>query len=216
MKRISGVYMILNRINGKKYIGSSKDVYNRWNQHLTELRKGKHTKHIQAAYYKYGEESFVFMVIEIIKYLDQLTTREQYWKDFYKSYDRIYGYDICRYASSTLGYKHTEKTKKKISLAHNGKINSEETRGKISLANKGENHPLFGKHHTEETRKRMSLIHIGKHLSKENKEKISLALKGKPLSEETKKKMSLSGKGKPKSEETKIKMRIAAKKRANH
>src|SRR3989304_1469185 len=192
MKRISGGYMILNRINGKKYIGSSKDVYNRWNQHLTELRKGKHTKHIQAAYYKYGEESFVFMVIEIIKYLDQLTTREQYWKDFYKSYDRIYGYDICRYASSTLGYKHTEKTKKKISLAHNGKINSEETRGKISLANKG------------------------KHLSKEHKEKISLALKGKPLSEETKKKMSLSGKGKPKSEETKIKMRIAAKKRANH
>src|SRR3972149_9436038 len=194
MKRISGVYMILNRINGKKYIGSSKDVYNRWNQHLTELRKGKHTKHIQAAYYKYGEESFVFMVIEIIKYLDQLTTREQYWKDFYKSYDRIYGY-----ASSTLGYKHTEKTKKKISLAHNGKINSEETRGKISLANKGENHPLFGKHHTEETRKRMSLIHIGKHPS-----------------EETKTKMSLASKGKPKSEETKIKMRIAAKKRANH
>src|SRR3989304_4120550 len=210
MKRISGGYMILNRINGKKYIGSSKDVYNRWNQHLTELRKGKHTKHIQAAYYKYGEESFVFMVIEIIKYLDQLTTREQYWKDFYKSYDRIYGYDICRYASSTLGYKHTEETRKRMSLIHIGKHPSEETKAKIGLANKGK-HIL-----SEELKRKLSLANKGKHLSKEHKEKISLALKGKPLSEETKKKMSLSGKGKPKSEETKIKMRIAAKKRANH
>ena len=65
--KISGVYMILNRINGKKYIGSSEDVYIRWERgHLWLLRRGEHTQHIQSAYCKYGEESFVFMVIELV------------------------------------------------------------------------------------------------------------------------------------------------------
>ena len=42
MEIISGIYCIENIINGKKYIGSSKDIYGRWVQHENELNKGRH------------------------------------------------------------------------------------------------------------------------------------------------------------------------------
>ena len=38
----SGIYMILNKINNKVYIGQSVNVGDRLDGHLRELRKGKH------------------------------------------------------------------------------------------------------------------------------------------------------------------------------
>lgn len=71
----------------------------------------------------------------------------------------------------TLGHKHSEETKKKIS----------------------ENHGLKGKHHSEETRMKMSEARIGKHHSEEHKKHISEGAKGKkhkPYTEERKRKHS--------------------------
>lgn len=39
---VCGVYSITNKINSKKYIGSSKDIYRRWLEHTNLLNKGKH------------------------------------------------------------------------------------------------------------------------------------------------------------------------------
>ena len=41
MEVISGIYEIENLVNGNKYVGSSKDIYERWVQHQRELRKEK-------------------------------------------------------------------------------------------------------------------------------------------------------------------------------
>jgi group I intron endonuclease len=86
--KCGGVYKIMNLVNGKVYIGSAQNLHNRRKIHFQELRRGTNSIHLQAAYYKYGERNFGFIIIEFVEDLTQLTSREQYWIDCYKSYDR--------------------------------------------------------------------------------------------------------------------------------
>lgn len=61
----SGVYEILNTLNGKRYIGSSKELNTRYNTHFKNLKAGSHpNKHLQFAFDKYGGENFEFNVLE--------------------------------------------------------------------------------------------------------------------------------------------------------
>lgn len=62
----SGIYKIVNKDNDKYYLGSSCNIFdNRFKNHKSLLRKNKHfNKHLQDAWNKYGEEKFIFSVIE--------------------------------------------------------------------------------------------------------------------------------------------------------
>lgn len=79
----------------------------------------------------------------------------------------------------TIGYKHIEETKRKMSENHThfwkGRNHSEETKRKISQALKGKKPYEM----TEETKRKLSEINKGKKLSEEHKRKISEAVKGK-------------------------------------
>ena len=60
----SGIYMIKNNVDGKVYIGSSKNINKRKNRHFSELRHNKHNSiHLQKAFNKFGEESFSFNIL---------------------------------------------------------------------------------------------------------------------------------------------------------
>lgn len=60
----SGIYKIQNIINGKIYIGSSKNIHKRLQIHKRELIKNKHLNpKLQAAWNKHGECAFVFKEI---------------------------------------------------------------------------------------------------------------------------------------------------------
>lgn len=37
-----GIYMIMNLINKKRYIGKSTNIYKRWDAHKRDLRKNRH------------------------------------------------------------------------------------------------------------------------------------------------------------------------------
>lgn len=66
--KTSGIYKIVNKVNGKYYVGSSNDVNSnvgRFYEHKAMFRrKDHHNEHLQSAWYKHGEESFEFIVVE--------------------------------------------------------------------------------------------------------------------------------------------------------
>lgn len=114
--RIAGIYQIKNLVNGKIYIGSSVKIKDRWSQHISQLSKNKHhSKHLQSSWNKYGQSNFEFSIIEIINDLNIILEREQFYLDFYQSYDSKYGYNNSTKAGSCLGVKHNEEFGKIIS-----------------------------------------------------------------------------------------------------
>lgn len=121
----NGVYRIINTINGKFYIGSSSNKYGitrRFIQHKFHLNRGTHVnKYLQSSWDKYGKEVFVFEILEVVDKINCVIEREQYYLDFYKTYNQNIGYNICKIAGSSLGLKHSEETKSKISFKIKGK-----------------------------------------------------------------------------------------------
>ena len=78
-----GIYKIYNSVNGKFYIGSSSELYNRLCTYKCLFRRGEvHNKHLQASFNKYGIENFH---IEILEFCNKnIEEREQYWIDLLK------------------------------------------------------------------------------------------------------------------------------------
>ena len=81
MKKISGIYCITNNINGKKYIGLSKDIQRRWGEHSRAYKNPNSKEYnlpLYNAFRKYGIENFSF---EIIEECDEnlLEEREKYY-----------------------------------------------------------------------------------------------------------------------------------------
>lgn len=164
------IYLRTNTINGKQYVGQTKDMNirnNAWNclkiyyanKHLTEDRE------------KYGVDSFKF---EILKECDD-SEGDFYEKYYIKKYNTRYpnGYNMSDGGKGTPNVFRSEETKKKISESHKGKHYSPKTE--------------FKKGHimSKETKEKLSEFLKG-HLAWN---------KGIPMKEEIKKKISESNKG---------------------
>ena len=74
--KVSGIYCITNIINNKKYVGHSLNIKKRWEGHKFHLRRGTspHT-HLQSSWNIYGENMFIFSILEIMPYG---LTKQQY------------------------------------------------------------------------------------------------------------------------------------------
>lgn len=82
-----GIYKIENMINHHIYIGQSRNIEKRWNNHKRVKEEEKHAIH--RAIDKYGIENFSFDIIEKCE-PDKLNEREIYWISKYNSYERGY------------------------------------------------------------------------------------------------------------------------------
>lgn len=192
-KKTLGIYIIRNTINLKIYIGSAINLYKRLANHKTRLKNKKHiNKHLQSACNKYGLESFVCELIEIVNDKEKLLEREQYYLDnllFAQEFIRRennkfqeLGYNSYPTAQSPLGRIVTQETKDKISKTNTGKKQSKKTIKKRVKSITG----IKKKPHTQEAKDKMSkklkgrkAHNKGVNCSDEQKEQISKTLKEK-------------------------------------
>lgn len=122
----SGIYEIVNLVNGKRYVGSALNLRQRWQGHRSRLRQQKHhSAHLQAAWNKYGEDSFDFRVLERCG-RDELLDREQHHIDIGCHYNK------SPTAGSPLGVKHSDQTRQRMSESRRGKPKAEAHVAKMS------------------------------------------------------------------------------------
>ena len=60
---VSGIYKIVNKIDGKYYVGNSKNIYKRWIKHKSLLRHNKHINdYLQNAFNTYEQSNEQFII----------------------------------------------------------------------------------------------------------------------------------------------------------
>lgn len=93
-----GVYKIINKVNGKFYIGSSDRIEIRKYEHWSALRNRTHfNTHLQNAWNLYGEGNFEFVIIEECEPSVQFE-KEQFYLDTLNPFDDN-GYNVVRQIS---------------------------------------------------------------------------------------------------------------------
>jgi len=121
---VPGIYRITCTITGKCYIGSAVNLRQRRKTHFGSLQRGEHhNPKLQAAWKKYGYESFVFDILELVMIPDLLTAREQHYLDALKPFGER-GFNLDPIAGSSLGVKYSQENCEHISIAKRGKPNT--------------------------------------------------------------------------------------------
>ena len=149
----SGVYIIQNTTTNLYYIGSSKDIKNRWRQHRYLLRRGQHhSPHLQRSWDKYGEESFVFEILEECSVDHLIATEQRFFENMKPAYNvcpkangvqgrpskfkgekRSYTADArFNMGSAWRGKSLTDDTKRLMSETRKGRTKSDEWKSKIA------------------------------------------------------------------------------------
>jgi group I intron endonuclease len=146
--------MIINLQNNKIYIGSAVKFVKRRCQHLSYLRNNiHHSLRLQRSFNKYGEENFVFKVINYYKEIsyDDLLLKEEYYIHWLKP-----EFNTAWYVTKpALGSKRTQEAIDKQKLAMVGRVRSQAHKDNISKAKKG---IKLGIHRTEESKQYMRLL----------------------------------------------------------
>jgi group I intron endonuclease len=181
----SGIYQIVNSENGKRYVGSAKNFHVRSSKHSSSLGLGKHhSKHLQAAFIKYGADKFEFKIL-LVCAPEDLLFYEQRAIDTLKP-----EYNMSPTAGNTLGTPCSAEKRAKISASHTGKVRTPEHRAAIALGG-------IGRIPTDEARVNLRAAARLKAADPEWRKKLSEGKIGKPLSEAHRKKLSDMRKGVP-------------------
>lgn len=143
------IYLITNKLNGKKYVGCTKhSVEHRWKQHCYVAMKGKKMSYIAKAIRKYGVDNFsVEQLAETNSYADMLELEIKCISEHnskkpngYNLTDGGDGFNgwkptfahLKAMSDRLMGHETSEETRRKIAEAHIGMSHSDETCAKIS------------------------------------------------------------------------------------
>lgn len=115
--KVAGIYKIINNIDGKFYIGSSVNLYNRSIAHNKMLLSNNHdNQYLQNAFNKYKGENFTFEILEVVN--DNTNLRKLEYKYIL---DLKPDYNITN-VNLNHKLKLSEETKKKIGIKSSEKF----------------------------------------------------------------------------------------------
>lgn len=90
-----GVYKITNIVNNKMYIGSSKNILQRWKNHIRELESNSHNNmFLQEDWNEYGKDNFLFEILEECLEEERYTREQEYFDSLHPYYRSGNGYNI--------------------------------------------------------------------------------------------------------------------------
>ena len=148
----TGVYCLVNLINGHIYIGSSVNLALRMSNYLNTTylknRKNNNMPIIQALL-KYGQANFAVLIVEYVD-IEKLSVGETFYITHFLPY-----YNVLKQGYSSLGYEHTEQTKQMLSELAKNRVHSDKTKALISRVLVGENNPFYNKSHSMDAKLRM-------------------------------------------------------------
>lgn len=148
----SGVYFLINKVNGHGYVGSSINLAYRMKNYLNNsflISKQNVNMPIVKALLKYDQSNFSLLILEYVE-PESLTIRETFYITHVMPY-----YNVLKQSYCSLGYKHTEDTKKLLSVLAKNRVHYEKTKALIARALTGENNPFYNKTHSTESKIRM-------------------------------------------------------------
>jgi group I intron endonuclease len=151
-KNKSGVYCLINKMNNHTYIGSSINLSSRMKNYLNNsFLKSKQNINmpIVSALLKYDQSNFMLLIMEYVE-PENLIIKETFYITYLIPY-----YNILKQGYSSLGYKHTEETKKLLSELAKNRVHSDKTKSLIVKALIGENNPFYNKSHSMESKIRI-------------------------------------------------------------
>lgn len=161
------VYIITNKVNGKRYIGQTvRTVAERWYHHVYNAMSGRRKYPLHNAIRKYGKENFEIKELSRSNSLKELNYRENYCIKIFKTLTSNGGYNLATGGGNSL---HSQETKDKISKAKIGiKMGpfTKEHSENMSKAQKG-----IPKPHSKEWCENQRLKMTGKKHSEESKQK---------------------------------------------
>lgn len=139
----TGVYLILNTVTGDGYIGSTGDSFaSRWASHKRDLRARRHhSKYLENAWWKYGEEVFRFVVLYRSPPEDCRDAEQWYLDDYWET--KWCTYNIVKEATGwSVGVKRSDEIEAKRSAAIKAAWANPEIRAKMCASMKGSQKPI--------------------------------------------------------------------------
>lgn len=116
-----GVYCIFNISNGRRYVGSSNNLWRRFTEHRRQLKKRTHgNQFMQNDYVKSGSDMFLFFILQECQEETRLIL-EQSWLDAVWD-GKVDCYNIEPKVESRVGWSPSIETRQRMSLAKKGKL----------------------------------------------------------------------------------------------
>jgi len=170
------IYMIENKINGKKYIGQTTRYINKriYEYKAAYKYNAFNNNHLGNAFNKYGWDNFEFKIIDTAQTIDELNSKEIRYILKHNSTDQEFGYNIEFGGGNSIP---NEDTLEKMSRSHQGiKQTNSWINKRIAIAG-SDDAKKYGKKKTQEEKQRLSenspKYWLGKCRDEETKQKIS-------------------------------------------